>query len=78
MYDKNGEVLALIDPDTAEIKIQPGYEDKYEIKAIVQDKPVLQVCNKKTKNSTFSIALPIDECQKIEADNYKIDYIDEN
>ena len=33
-YDKNGEVLALIDPDTAELKIQPGYEDEYEIKAV--------------------------------------------
>ena len=77
MYDKNGEVLALIDPDTAELKIQPGYEDEYEIKAVVQDNPVLQVCNKKSKNSTFSISLPIDECQKIEADNYKIDYLDE-
>ena len=72
MYDKNGGVLAMMDPDTAEIKIQEDYKDSYELKALVQDSPVVQVCNKETKDSVFSISIPTERCVKIEANNYKI------
>ena len=76
MYDKNGEVMALMDPDTAEIKIQSGYEDTYNVRVKVEDSPVLQVCNKEAQPK-FSIVLPTEECLKIEADNYKISKLPE-
>ena len=76
MYDKNGEVMALMDPDTAEIKLQPGYEDTYNVKVKIADSPVLQVCNKEAQPK-FSIVLPTQECVKIEADNYDKSKLDE-
>ncbi len=72
MYGKNWEVIALMDPDTAEIKIQSGYEDKYDIGVIIQNGLVLQLRDKKSKDSVFSISVPISNCLKIDASNYSI------
>jgi hypothetical protein len=38
----------------------------------VQDSPILQVCNKNTQDSLFSIAIPTKECLKIEAEGYNL------
>ena len=77
MYDKNGEVMALMNPDTAEIKIQSGYKDDYEVNVVVQNSSVLQVCNKESGDTVFSISLPTEECSNIEALGYKIEDLDE-
>jgi hypothetical protein len=61
-----------MDPDTAEIKIQSGYEDKYDIGVIIQNGLVLQLRDKKSKDSVFSISVPISNCLKIDASNYSI------
>ena len=72
MYDKKWGVIALMNPDTAEIKVQTWYKDKYEVDVKVQDSAVLQVCDKNTKNSIFSISIPTEKCLKVEANNYNI------
>ena len=46
MYDKNDEVIALMNPDTAEIKIQPKYVNDYEVNVTVQNSAVLNLCKK--------------------------------
>ena len=78
MYDKDGKVMALMDPKTAEIKFQTGYKDDYEVNVVVENSSVLQVCNKKTKDAVFSISIPTEKCLKIEADNYKVVDLPEN
>ena len=78
MYDKNGGVMALMNPDTAEIKLQSGYKDDYEVNVVVQNSSVLQVCNKKSKDAVFSISIPTEECSNIEAEWYKIESLPEN
>ncbi len=78
MYGKNWEVLALMNPNTAEIKIQTGYEDKYEVGVIVQNGLVLQLRDKKSKDSVFSISVPVENCLDIEAPNYGIVTLPEN
>ena len=79
IYDKNDEVMALINPDTAEIKFQPWYEDKYGVRVDVQDSLVLQIFDKKSKNqnSIFSIYLPVEECSNIDVGNYRKEKLDE-
>ena len=72
MYGKNWEVIALMNPDTAEIKLQTGYENKYEIGVIVQNGLVLQLRDKKSKDSIFSISVPVENCLKIDAPNYNV------
>lgn len=72
MYGKNWEVLALMNPDTAEIKIQSGYQNKYEVGVIVQNGLVLQLRDKISESSVFSISVPIDECLVKEAESYNI------
>jgi len=72
MYDKDGGVMALMNPDTAEIKLQSGYKDNYEVNVIVQNSAVLQVCNKKDKDIVFSISIPTKECWNIVADGYEV------
>ena len=72
MYDSNDAVVAILDPDTAEIVLQSWYVDTYDIKATVEDTLTLNVCNKSSKKDTFSVALPIDEIIKIEADGYTL------
>jgi len=72
MYDKNDELMALINPKTAEIKIQSGYQDFMDVKVIVQNSAVLQLYNRKTNNIVFSIALPMEKLIKIEADGYTV------
>ena len=72
MYDKNGNVMALMNPDTAEIKFQSWYENSYEVNVSVQNSSVLRVCDKKDKSAVFSISLPTTECVKIDAENYTV------
>jgi hypothetical protein len=72
MYGKNWEVIALMNPNTAEIKIQTGYENKYDIGVIVQNGLVLQLRDKKSEDSVFSISVPVEKCLKIDAPNYNL------
>ena len=72
MYDKNWNVIALMNPVTAEITLQPEYKENYEIRAIIQDGILLQISDKKTKQSIFSINIPAQNCLKFAADNYSI------
>ncbi len=72
MYGKNWEVIASLDPDTAEIKIQTGYEDKYEVGVVVQNGLILQLRDKKSEESVFSISVPIEDCSIKEAENYNV------
>ena len=72
MYDKNGEVIALMNPVTAEIILQPEYKDNFDIRAIIQNGIVLQIFNKKTNKSVFSMNVPAQSCVKIDASNYNI------
>ena len=78
MYDKNWNVMALMNPDTAEIKLQEWYKDNYEVNVNIEDSSILQVCNKKTKVPVFSIAIPTENCVKFEAEDYKIVDLPEN
>jgi hypothetical protein len=61
-----------LDPDTAEIKIQTGYEDKYEVGVVVQNGLILQLRDKKSEESVFSISVPIEDCSIKEAENYNV------
>ncbi len=72
MYDKDDSVIALMNPDTAEIKLQSGYEDKYDVNVEVVNSAVLYVCNKETKENKFSVSIPTDSCLKIEAEGYTV------
>ena len=72
MYDKKNSVIALMNPDTAEINFQSGYANLYGIRVIVEDSAIIQVFDKKSNKSIFDISLPIKEMVKIEAENYDI------
>ena len=72
MYDKGWEVMALMDPDTAEIKILSWYDEIYDVKVFVQNSSVLQVYNTWTNETMFSISIPTQSCLKVEADNYTV------
>ena len=72
IYDKNWKVMALMNPDTAEIKLQTWYKNSYEVRAIVQNSSVLQIFDKVAQHSIFSISIPAEECLKIEANNYSV------
>ena len=78
MYDKNDEIIALMNPETAEILIQTGYNELYDIKVLVQESAILQLYNKDSQISTFSISLPTKECVKVDAPNYVIVNLSEN
>ncbi|MBQ5944884.1 hypothetical protein IJL65_00275 [bacterium] len=68
MYDKDDSVIALMNPDTAEIKLQSGYEDIYQVNVNVVNSAVLHVCNKQTRENKFSVSIPTDSCLNIEAE----------
>ena len=70
MRDATDEIVATMNPDTAEIVIEPG--SNYEVNATVEDSLVIHVCNKNSKKDTFDISLPIQEIIKIEAEWYTI------
>jgi hypothetical protein len=78
MYDKNSEVIALMDPNTAEIKIQSGYEDLYDVSVSVTNSAVLNVYDKNTKENKFSISLPSKKCVSLEAESFDIVGLPEN
>jgi hypothetical protein len=61
-----------LNPDTAEIKIQTGYEDKYEVGVVVQNGLILQLRDKKSEESVFSISVPIEDCSIKGAENYNV------
>ena len=67
MYGKNDSVIALLNPDTSEIKIQSGYENQYDVKVKVENSAVLYVYDKETKTNKFSVSIPTDSCVKIES-----------
>ena len=72
MYDKNDEVIALLDPNTAEIKFQSGYVDNFDVKVSVKNSAVLNIYNKNSNETKFSVSLPTKKCVKIVADSYNI------
>ena len=72
MYDKNWNGIASMNPITAEIVLQPEYKENFDIRAIVQDGILLQIFNKKTEESVFSINIPAQSCLKFEANNFNI------
>ena len=76
MRDANDEVVATINPDTAEIVIEPW--SNYEVNATVEDSLVIHVCNKNSKKDTFDISLPVEEIVKIEAEWYTVSDIPSN
>jgi len=78
MYDKDESVIALLNPDTSEIKFQSGYENKFEINVKVVNSAVLYVSDKKTKENKFSVSIPTDSCVKIEAEGYSVETLPEN
>ena len=78
MYDKDNSVMALMDPNTAEIKIQPGYEGLISIRVKVQDNTILELYNNDTKKVVFSIRVPIKELVKIEGDSYSVSSLPES
>ena len=65
-YDSNDAVIALVDPETAEIVIQEAFKDSYEINVWVNDAAVINVCNKKTNETAFNLSLPTEELLNIE------------
>ena len=72
MYDKNWKAIALMSPNSAEIRFQTWYSDLYDVIVIVQNGAILQVQDKKTHESVFSITIPTKECVKFEADGYNV------
>ena len=78
MYDKDESVIALLNPDTSEIKLQSGYEDKFDINVKVVNSAVLYVSDKQTKENKFSVSIPTDSCVKIEAEWYNVENLPEN
>lgn len=72
MYDKNDEVIAIMDPDTGEIKIQDNYKDLYEVTVRVLDNLIIKLFDKKNLIDTFEISVPIKELLKIDADSYLV------
>jgi hypothetical protein len=78
MYDKDESVIALLNPDTSEIKLQSGYEDKFDINVKVVNSAVLYVYDKQTKENKFSVSIPTDSCVKIEAEGYNVENLPED
>ena len=72
MYDAGDEVIALMDPNTAEIKFQAWYIDSFDINVVVQNGTVLQIINKYGQKPIFSISLPMKECKILEAKWYNV------
>ena len=69
MYDIDDSVIALMNPDTAEIKIQTGYKDSFKVNVKVENSAVLYVYDKNNKTNKFSVSIPTDSCVKIESDS---------
>ena len=72
MYNIDDSVIALMNPNTAEITIQTGYKDSFEINVKVENSAVLYVYDKINKVNKFSVSIPTDSCVKIESDNHKV------
>lgn len=67
LYSEDDSVIALIDPNTAEITLQNWYKDIYEIVVWVEDSAIIKLYNKNTKKFVFSLSLPIMQFVKVEA-----------
>jgi len=78
MYGKDNEVIALMDPTTAEIKFQSGYENFYDIKASVTNSAVLNIYDKNSGETKFLVSLPTKRCVKVEADSFDVVDLPEN
>ncbi|MBO7505339.1 hypothetical protein J6T66_04320 [bacterium] len=79
MYDKDDSVIALLNPDTSEIKIQSNYKDKYDVKVKVENSAVLYVYDKESNVSKFTVSIPTEECINIEVGNgYEVTDLPEN
>ena len=61
LYNADGAVVALVNPDTAEIVLQSGYKDSYDLNVWVNDSAIVKVCNKQDKKSVFTLSLPAKE-----------------
>lgn len=71
MYDKKWDTIALLDPDTAEIKMKSEYADSFGIRSVVTDGVVFQIYDKTTQDSVFSLSVPAQEC-RVEAEKYTV------
>jgi len=78
MYGEGWWVIASVDPDTAEIKIQPEFQNTYGIVAKVDDSLLFQIYDENKEKSVFSITIPTTDCIKIEAENYNVLDLPEN
>ncbi len=72
LYDSNDSVIALINPDTAEITLQSWYKDIYEIRVWVEDSAIIKFYNKNSKKYVFSLSFPIEQFIDIKADGYMV------
>ena len=71
LYDKNDEVIALMDANTAEIKVQDWYKDKVTMEVRVDDASHIWIFN--DDKLVFSISLPTKEFVKLEvSDKYLV------
>jgi hypothetical protein len=78
MYNKDDSVIALLNPDTSEIKFQSGYEDNFDIIVKVENSAVLYVHDKQTNENKFSVSIPTDKCANIMVEEpYKLDQLPE-
>ena len=79
MYNKDDSIIALLNPDTSEIKLQSGYEDKFDIIVRVENSAVLYVHDKQTNENKFSVSIPTDKCINIVVDEpYKLGQLPED
>lgn len=77
-YDKNDELMALMNPDTAEIVVQTWYENMLEFNVKVEDSASIEIYNKETNSVVFSIVIPTQTLVKYEVSNiYKVDELAE-
>ena len=78
MYDKNDEIIALMNPKTGEIRFQSWYVDNFGIKVSVKNSAVLNIYDKNSNETKFSVSLPTKKCVKIEAESYSDVSLPEN
>lgn len=72
IYDTKDNVIALINPSTAEIVIQDGFKDKYEVKVDVEDSTRFRVCDKSSGKSISKLSIPVKRLVDIDVNNYTV------
>lgn len=75
LYDNQGNELATIDPDTGEISINKGYENKVKLHlSFVTHIPVIELRDIVNNSTLFQIVLPIQSISKIQMNQSKPNY----